>query len=100
MAVLRHDLAAQAQLQLQFVAELQAIHATHQYSADYARFTHLIQRTVSASQLAGQELEAGRIAQVRALLPSINRLANQALSLGDKLGFESCDAFVFPNGNG
>jgi hypothetical protein len=100
IAVLRQDLASQAQLQERFVGKLHSIHAPRQYAADYARFTRLVSETVSDSQLAGRELEAGQVAQVRALLPRINRLANQALNLGDTLGFQSCDAIVFPSGNG
>ena len=99
-AVLRYDLTAQSQLQQRFVTELQAIHAPHDYAAGYARFTRLVQQTVSASRLANQELVADHISEVRALLPKINRLANQALNLGDTLGFQSCDAIVFPSSNG
>ena len=40
-AVLRYDLTAQSQRQQRFVTELQAIHAPHDYAADYARFTRL-----------------------------------------------------------
>jgi hypothetical protein len=100
LAVLRQDLASQAELQQRFVAKLHSIHAPRQYATDYAHFTNLVSETVSDSKFAGRQLEAGQVAQVRALLPKINRLADQALNLGDKLGFQSCDSIVFPSGNG